>query len=69
MGQNGWKRKHNYKCLNFIRCAGECKCKVKMDIEFCSKDCAYATNTPYGATAYKAPTMIVDGKRKVRRFE
>lgn len=69
MGMPAWKRKYNYTCKNFIRSAGECKCAVKMDMDFCSCDCAYASNVPCGATAYKAPTMVVDGKGKVRRFE
>jgi len=37
---------YNHRCSNFSFTDGEAKCEVKMDLQYCSRNCPYATTEP-----------------------
>ena len=56
-----YQRVFNYQCRYYCERAGERYCSIDMDMIFCGKDCAYATNR-VGSTKLHNGVVVVNGK-------
>lgn len=61
-----YQQQFNYQCRYYCERAGERYCDIDMDMIFCGKDCAYATNRA-GSTKVHKGVVIVNNKVERRQ--
>lgn len=59
MQANDTENPKNQKCKFYSEFDGEIKCLIKMDLTFCGKNCAFATNNRLRSKVYKTR---IDGR-------
>ena len=58
-----YQQEFNYQCRYYCEIAGERYCDIDMDMIFCGKNCAYATNR-VGSTKVHDGVVIVNSRAK-----
>lgn len=62
--QKPYQQAFNYQCRYYCEIAGERYCDIDMDMIFCGKNCAYATNVS-GSTKVKNRGVVIVNNRKI----
>ena len=57
---------YNTKCRNFSFTDGEAICEIKMDLQYCGKNCPYATNQVCSNKVNGKGMTVVYNKRRIR---
>lgn len=57
---------YNTKCRNFSFTDGEAVCEIKMDLQYCGKNCPYATNQVCSNKVNNKGMTVVYNKRRIK---
>lgn len=60
-------QEYNTTCRHFCMSDGERYCDIGMDMTFCGKNCAYASNRPGSSRVYESPVIVnhrAEGRRR-----
>ena len=61
-----YQQTYNKTCRHYCECNGEKYCGIDMDMIFCGKNCAFASNMPGSSKEYKG-NVIVNNRRVQER--
>ena len=56
---------YNHKCRNFSFTDGEALCEIKMDLQYCGKNCPFATTEPCSTTVDSKGNAVFRKKRRL----